>query len=285
MESDQKKSNGKIKWCVIAGCLLLAAAAILIIGRKAGTAERVEDPALVSLEEPVVQKEDFKAIVESNIAVQGTVRECAYFRVEAGRSVCFIVSMTVDVDAVLHGEVDAASIRIVSASGYTDTDVGDAFPVRDGLLDCEPGAFLYYGFDHEISREELEERIRNNTLTEVLNAVPVKKGDCFFIPSGFHPKAHRKSASNAVLPARAAVLGNVGGNALGNALFGDAGKIVNARHRIERGDHFHTQGIHLPLDEHFADGLHRLLQSGYPAILQRAAQQAAVNAPLAAPGA
>ena len=39
-------------------------------------------------------------------------------------------------------------------------------------------------FDHEISREELEERIRNNTLTEGLNAVPVKKGDCFFIPSG-----------------------------------------------------------------------------------------------------
>ena len=139
MESDQKKSNGKIKCCVIAGCLLLAAAAILIIGRKAGTAERVEDPALVSLEEPVLQKEDFKAIVESNIAVQGTVRECAYFRVEVGSSVCFIVSMTVDVDAVLHGEVDAASIRIVSASGYTDTDVGDAFPVRDGLLDCEPG--------------------------------------------------------------------------------------------------------------------------------------------------
>lgn len=139
MESNQKKTNAKIKWGVIAGCLLIAAAAILIIGRKAGTAERVEDPALVSLGEPVLQKEDFKAIVESNIAVQGTVRECAYFRAEAGRSVCFIVSMTVDVDAVLHGEVDAASIRIVSASGYTDTDVGDAFPVRDGLLDCEPG--------------------------------------------------------------------------------------------------------------------------------------------------
>lgn len=139
MESNQKKTNAKIKWGVIAGCLLIAAAAILIIGRKAGTAERVEDPALVSLGEPVLQKEDFKAIVESNIAVQGTVRECAYFRAEAGRSVYFIVSMTVDVDAVLHGEVDAASIRIVSASGYTDTDVGDAFPVRDGLLDCEPG--------------------------------------------------------------------------------------------------------------------------------------------------
>ena len=52
------------------------------------------------------------------------------------------------------------------------------------VLDCLPGAYLYYGFDHEISKEELAERIKNNTLTEVLNAVPVHKGDCFFIPSG-----------------------------------------------------------------------------------------------------
>lgn len=139
MEHDQKKRNGKIRWCVIAGCILLAAAAILVFSRRSELAERVEDPTLVSLEEPVLQKEDFKAIVESNIAVQGTVRECAYFRVEAGSAVCFIVSMTVDVDTVLHGELDASTIRIVSASGYTDTDVGDAFPVRDGLQDCVPG--------------------------------------------------------------------------------------------------------------------------------------------------
>ena len=52
------------------------------------------------------------------------------------------------------------------------------------VLDCEPGAFLYYGFDHEISKAEFEERIKNNTLTEVLNAVPVHKGACFFIPAG-----------------------------------------------------------------------------------------------------
>lgn len=139
MESNQKKTNAKIKWGVIAGGLLLAAAAILVFSRRSEPAERVEDPTLISLEEPVLQKEDFKAIVESNIAVQGTVRECAYFRAEAGNAVCFIVSMTVDVDTVLHGEVDAASIRIVSGSCYTDTDVGDGFPVRHGLLDCEPG--------------------------------------------------------------------------------------------------------------------------------------------------
>ena len=52
------------------------------------------------------------------------------------------------------------------------------------VLDCEPGAYLYCGFDREISKEEFQERIENNTLTEVLNAVPVHKGDCFFIPSG-----------------------------------------------------------------------------------------------------
>ncbi len=52
------------------------------------------------------------------------------------------------------------------------------------VLDCEPGAHLYYGFSHEISREEIISRIQDNTLTEVLNVVPVHKGDCFFIPSG-----------------------------------------------------------------------------------------------------
>ncbi len=42
----------------------------------------------------------------------------------------------------------------------------------------------YYGFTHEISKEEFERRIQDNTLTDALNAVPVHKGDCFFIPSG-----------------------------------------------------------------------------------------------------
>ena len=52
------------------------------------------------------------------------------------------------------------------------------------VVDCEEGAFLYYGFDHPISREEFRERIARNTLTEVLNKVPVKRGDVFFIEAG-----------------------------------------------------------------------------------------------------
>ena len=52
------------------------------------------------------------------------------------------------------------------------------------IVDCDPGAELLYGFKHEISKEEFAERIANNTLLEVTNSVPVKKGDVFFIEAG-----------------------------------------------------------------------------------------------------
>ena len=52
------------------------------------------------------------------------------------------------------------------------------------IVDCDEGASLYYGFAHEISAEEFAERIKNDTICDVLNRVPVKKGDCFFIDSG-----------------------------------------------------------------------------------------------------
>jgi len=52
------------------------------------------------------------------------------------------------------------------------------------ILDCEEGATLYYGFTKDVTKQEYEEAIRNNTLTEILNAVPVHKGDVFFIEAG-----------------------------------------------------------------------------------------------------
>ena len=52
------------------------------------------------------------------------------------------------------------------------------------IVDCDEGAFLYFGFKDKLTKEEFKKRIENNTLTEVLNAVPVKKGDVFFIQSG-----------------------------------------------------------------------------------------------------
>ncbi len=52
------------------------------------------------------------------------------------------------------------------------------------VIDADPGAQLLYGFKDEITKEEFRERIENNTLLDVVNAVPVKKGDLFFIESG-----------------------------------------------------------------------------------------------------
>ena len=52
------------------------------------------------------------------------------------------------------------------------------------IVDCDEGASLLYGFNQEISKEEFSRRIQDNTLLEVTNNVPVKKGDVFFIESG-----------------------------------------------------------------------------------------------------
>jgi len=52
------------------------------------------------------------------------------------------------------------------------------------IVDCEEGAELIYGFNENISKEEFESRIKDNTLTEVCNSVPVNKGDVFFITAG-----------------------------------------------------------------------------------------------------
>ena len=49
------------------------------------------------------------------------------------------------------------------------------------IIDAKDNAFLYYGFKREISKEEFRKRIENQTLTEVLNAYPVSKGDVVFI--------------------------------------------------------------------------------------------------------
>lgn len=52
------------------------------------------------------------------------------------------------------------------------------------VLDATDDAQLIYGFKNKISSEEFVEAIKNNTLTDVLNSVKVKKGDLFFIEAG-----------------------------------------------------------------------------------------------------
>ena len=52
------------------------------------------------------------------------------------------------------------------------------------VLDTNENAFLYCGFKEKISRDEFSARIKNNSLLEVLNAIPARRGDVIFIPAG-----------------------------------------------------------------------------------------------------
>ncbi|MDE7261227.1 MAG: class I mannose-6-phosphate isomerase [Oscillospiraceae bacterium] len=52
------------------------------------------------------------------------------------------------------------------------------------VLDAVPGAYLYYGFQREVTREEVTEYIEKGALTDILRKLPVKKGDVIFIPAG-----------------------------------------------------------------------------------------------------
>ncbi len=80
---------------------------------------------------------------------------------------------------------DNLSVQVHPADSYALKNEGEYGKTEMWyILDCEDGAYLYYGFKKDVTKQEYEEAIKNNTLTDILNAVPVHKGDVFFIPSG-----------------------------------------------------------------------------------------------------
>ena len=52
------------------------------------------------------------------------------------------------------------------------------------VVDCEEGAGIYCGFNRDVSKEEVRRRVEDNTILEILNWIPAKKGDVFFIKAG-----------------------------------------------------------------------------------------------------
>lgn len=52
------------------------------------------------------------------------------------------------------------------------------------IVDCEPDSYLYCGFKRDTTEEEVRRRIADGNLTEILNRVPVKKGESYFIETG-----------------------------------------------------------------------------------------------------
>ncbi|MED9967371.1 MAG: type I phosphomannose isomerase catalytic subunit [Blautia sp.] len=80
---------------------------------------------------------------------------------------------------------DNLSIQVHPDNGYALKNEGQYGKTEMWyVMDAGEDAYLYYGFKKEISKEEFEKRIQKDTLLEVLNAVPVQKGDVLFIESG-----------------------------------------------------------------------------------------------------
>lgn len=52
------------------------------------------------------------------------------------------------------------------------------------ILDAKEDAYIYLGFERDTTREEVERRITEGTLADILHKVPVRKGDSVFVPAG-----------------------------------------------------------------------------------------------------
>ena len=52
------------------------------------------------------------------------------------------------------------------------------------ILDAAPGAELVLGWTHDTDRAEVERRIADGTLGEILRRVPVQAGQAFYLPAG-----------------------------------------------------------------------------------------------------
>jgi len=51
------------------------------------------------------------------------------------------------------------------------------------IIDAKPDAKLVYGLKNGVTKEQFEKGIEDGTLEDILNFVPAKKGDAFFIPA------------------------------------------------------------------------------------------------------
>ena len=52
------------------------------------------------------------------------------------------------------------------------------------IISSDPGCGLYVGFNKDYSKQEIEERLHNNTILDTLNFFKVKPGDTFIIKAG-----------------------------------------------------------------------------------------------------
>lgn len=107
---------------------------------------------------------------------------------EYGAKVCGWKSTTFERFPILIKFIDATNALSVQVHPFDDYAFVNEFEFGKNemwyVMDAKPGAYLYCGFSRAVSKEEVKQRILENTIIEVLNKVEVNTGDVVFIPAG-----------------------------------------------------------------------------------------------------
>lgn len=81
--------------------------------------------------------------------------------------------------------MDTLSIQVHPSDETAKSELGEEGKAEMWyVIAANLHAFLYYGLNRNISKEELEEKIRDGSVCDVLNKVEVHAGDVFFIHPG-----------------------------------------------------------------------------------------------------
>ena len=77
------------------------------------------------------------------------------------------------------------SIQVHPADDYARTVEGDYGKNEMWhIIDADDDAYIYIGFNKDVTKGEIRERIKDNTILNVLNKVYVKKGETYFLKAG-----------------------------------------------------------------------------------------------------
>ena len=80
---------------------------------------------------------------------------------------------------------DNLSIQVHPADDYAMAVEGDYGKNEMWhILAADDDAFIYIGFNKDVTEEEIRRRIEDNTLVQILNKIPVKKGESYFLKAG-----------------------------------------------------------------------------------------------------
>lgn len=81
---------------------------------------------------------------------------------------------------------DALSVQVHPDDAYARRVEGEPFGKTECwyILAADPGAELVLGWTRDTSRAEVERRIADGTLGEILRRVPVRAGETYYLPAG-----------------------------------------------------------------------------------------------------